>query len=38
MYKRGLQVIKNTNYMALDDSLLEKMRVDLAELLHVSGR
>ncbi|URD90726.1 TPR [Musa troglodytarum] len=38
MYKSGLQVIKDTKYMAVNDDLLEKMRTDLAELLHVAGR
>lgn len=38
LYKKALQVIKTADYMALDDSILEKMRVDLAELLHVVGR
>lgn len=38
LYKDALQVIKDSNYMALDDSAMEKMRIDLAELLHVVGR
>ncbi|XP_072985524.1 uncharacterized protein [Typha latifolia] len=38
MYKRGLQVIKDTEYMASDDDVLEKMKTDLAELLHATGR
>ncbi|XP_072961485.1 uncharacterized protein [Typha angustifolia] len=38
MYNRGLQVIKDTEYMASDDDVLEKMKTDLAELLHVTGR
>ncbi|XP_077226873.1 tetratricopeptide repeat (TPR)-like superfamily protein isoform X1 [Tasmannia lanceolata] len=38
VYRKGLQVIKNSNYMALDDDVMEKMRLDLAELLHVAGR
>ncbi|KAG6650458.1 hypothetical protein I3843_06G040300 [Carya illinoinensis] len=38
LYKNALQVIKDSNYMALDDSIMEKMRIDLAELLHVVGR
>ncbi|CAD5194138.1 unnamed protein product [Musa acuminata subsp. malaccensis] len=38
MYKSGLQVIKDAKYMAVNDDLLEKMRTDLAELLHVAGR
>lgn len=38
LYKRALQVIKDANYMALDDSIMENMRIELAELLHVVGR
>ncbi|KAJ0981366.1 hypothetical protein J5N97_009621 [Dioscorea zingiberensis] len=38
LYKNGLQVIKDTNYMDLDDNILEHMRIDLAELLHLTGR
>ncbi|XP_059435205.1 uncharacterized protein LOC132168133 isoform X1 [Corylus avellana] len=38
LYKNALQVIKDSNYMALDDGIMEKMRIDLAELLHVVGR
>uniref|UniRef100_A0A2N9IVN1 MalT-like TPR region domain-containing protein n=1 Tax=Fagus sylvatica TaxID=28930 RepID=A0A2N9IVN1_FAGSY len=38
LYKNALQVIKKSNYLALDDSRMEKMRIDLAELLHVVGR
>ncbi|XP_058075748.1 uncharacterized protein LOC131224230 [Magnolia sinica] len=37
-YRKGLQVIKDSDYMALDDNVLEKMRIDLAELLHIAGR
>ncbi|KAK9914522.1 hypothetical protein M0R45_038296 [Rubus argutus] len=38
LYKKALEVIKDSNYMALDDSAVEKMRIDLAELLHAVGR
>ncbi|KAJ6839409.1 nephrocystin-3 isoform X1 [Iris pallida] len=38
IYRRGLKVIKESEYMTLDDEVLEKMRMDLAELLHVTGR
>ncbi|XP_062153907.1 uncharacterized protein LOC133862057 isoform X2 [Alnus glutinosa] len=38
LYKNALHVIKDSNYMALDDGIMEKMRIDLAELLHVVGR
>ncbi|KAL5803491.1 hypothetical protein ACOSQ4_031796 [Xanthoceras sorbifolium] len=38
LYKNALQVIKDSDYMALDDSIMENMRIDLAELLHIVGR
>ncbi|WOL20004.1 hypothetical protein Cni_G28806 [Canna indica] len=38
MYKNGLQLIKDNKYIAVDDNLLEEMKTDLAELLHVAGR
>ncbi|XP_061375686.1 uncharacterized protein LOC133317810 isoform X2 [Gastrolobium bilobum] len=38
LFKRALQIIKDSNYMSLDDSIMEKMRVDLADLLHAVGR
>ncbi|KAL6127255.1 hypothetical protein ACLB2K_075296 [Fragaria x ananassa] len=38
LYKNALKVIKDSNYMASDDSIVEKMRIDLAELLHAVGR
>ncbi|KAJ4951764.1 hypothetical protein NE237_028596 [Protea cynaroides] len=38
LYRNGLQVIKHSKYMDLDDDIMEKMRIDLAELLHVAGR
>lgn len=38
LYKSALQIIKDSNSMALDDPMMEKMRIDLAELLHVTGR
>ncbi|KAM0939526.1 putative tetratricopeptide-like helical domain superfamily [Dioscorea sansibarensis] len=38
LYKKGLQVIKDASYMNLDDDILENLRIDLAELLHLSGR
>uniref|UniRef100_A0A0A0KN69 MalT-like TPR region domain-containing protein n=1 Tax=Cucumis sativus TaxID=3659 RepID=A0A0A0KN69_CUCSA len=36
--RRALEIIKDSNDIALDDSTIEKMRIDLAELLHVLGR
>ncbi|XP_015576514.2 protein KINESIN LIGHT CHAIN-RELATED 2 isoform X1 [Ricinus communis] len=38
LYRKALEVIKDSNYMAKDDTVMEKMRIDLAELLHVVGR
>ncbi|KAG0491890.1 hypothetical protein HPP92_005288 [Vanilla planifolia] len=38
LFKRGLQIVNESKYLNLDDYLVEKMRVDLAELLHVAGR
>ncbi|KAB1205101.1 Kinesin light chain [Morella rubra] len=38
LYQKSLQIIKDSNYVAIDDSIMEKMRIDLAELLHVVGR
>uniref|UniRef100_A0A2P2J5C7 MalT-like TPR region domain-containing protein n=3 Tax=Rhizophora mucronata TaxID=61149 RepID=A0A2P2J5C7_RHIMU len=38
LYKKALRIVKDTNYVALDDIIMEKMRIDLAELLHVVGR
>ncbi|CAA6671520.1 unnamed protein product [Spirodela intermedia] len=38
LYKKGLQIINDSKYMSIDDDILEKMKVDLAELLHAAGR
>lgn len=38
LYRSALEVIKDSDYMALDDSAMENMRIDLAELLHTVGR
>lgn len=38
LYRKALTIIRKSRYMALDDSILEKMRLDLAELLHIVGR
>ncbi|PON81247.1 N-terminal acetyltransferase A, auxiliary subunit [Trema orientale] len=38
LYRNALQLVKDSNYMAMDDSTMEKIRIDLAELLHVVGR
>ncbi|KAI5405538.1 uncharacterized protein LOC127081855 [Lathyrus oleraceus] len=38
LFKSALKVMKDSNYLSPDNSILEKMRVDLAELLHTSGR
>ncbi|XP_021761464.1 nephrocystin-3-like [Chenopodium quinoa] len=38
LYRKALQVIRDSRYVALDDNIMEKMRLDLAELLHIVGR
>ncbi|CAO2838599.1 unnamed protein product [Amaranthus hypochondriacus] len=38
LYRKALQVVKDSRYMAFDDDVMEKMRLDLAELLHIVGR
>nr|XP_016433886.1 PREDICTED: uncharacterized protein LOC107760364 [Nicotiana tabacum] len=38
LYKEALRRLKDSDYIAIDDQIMEKMRVDLAELLHVVGR
>ncbi|KAG2310449.1 hypothetical protein Bca52824_022006 [Brassica carinata] len=38
LYKNALRIIKESNYMAIDNTILENMRIDLAELLHFVGR
>ncbi|GKE01659.1 nephrocystin-3 isoform X2, partial [Tanacetum coccineum] len=38
LYRSALYVLENSESMNLDDGILEKTRIDLAELLHVVGR
>ncbi|XP_039050515.1 nephrocystin-3 isoform X2 [Hibiscus syriacus] len=38
LYKKALQIMKDSSYLSLDDSMMENMRIDLAELLHAVGR
>ncbi|XP_073032745.1 uncharacterized protein [Primulina eburnea] len=38
LYKTAINILNESQYMALDDKALEKMRIDLAELLHAVGR
>ncbi|PWA51438.1 tetratricopeptide repeat (TPR)-like superfamily protein [Artemisia annua] len=38
LYRNALHVLENLESMNLDDGILEKTRIDLAELLHVVGR
>ncbi|KAJ0653471.1 putative tetratricopeptide-like helical domain superfamily, malT-like TPR region [Helianthus annuus] len=38
LYKNALEVLEHSESMNIDDSVLEKTRIDLAELLHVVGR
>lgn len=37
LYRKALQILKDSE-CAADDKVMEKMRVDLAELLHLVGR
>ncbi|KAL6541491.1 hypothetical protein OROGR_010977 [Orobanche gracilis] len=38
LYKSAIQIIRDSKDMAFDGKVVQKMRVDLAELLHVVGR
>ncbi|XP_078429120.1 tetratricopeptide repeat (TPR)-like superfamily protein isoform X2 [Wolffia australiana] len=38
LYKKGLEVISDSKFMSIDDDVLEKMKIDLADLLHTAGR
>lgn len=38
LYKNAIEILGNSADMAFDDQGMEKMRVELAELLHVVGR
>lgn len=38
LYDKALETFKNSNFMALDDEVMEKVRIELAELLHMAGR
>ncbi|XP_059629009.1 uncharacterized protein LOC132271592 isoform X2 [Cornus florida] len=38
LYRSALQVFKDSGFMELDDNVMEKTRIDLAELLHAVGR
>lgn len=38
LYKCGIEILKDSKGIALDDKVMEKMRIDLAEPLHVAGR
>ncbi|CAL5361823.1 unnamed protein product [Camellia sinensis] len=38
LYRNALQVLKDSKCMPLDNNVMEKMRIDLAELLHLVGR
>ncbi|KAK3008529.1 hypothetical protein RJ639_013268, partial [Escallonia herrerae] len=38
LYREAVQVLKDSKYVTLDDDMMEKIRIDLAELLHVVGR
>lgn len=38
LYRKAIQILKNSQNMNLDDEIMEKMKIDLAELLHSVGR
>ncbi|KAH6804103.1 Tetratricopeptide repeat superfamily protein [Perilla frutescens var. frutescens] len=38
LYKNAMEILRTSTHMALDDQVMEKMRIDLAELLHAVGR
>lgn len=39
LYRNALQLLKkDSNSATLDDDMMEKIRIDLAELLHLVGR
>ncbi|KAJ0246281.1 hypothetical protein HA466_0178290 [Hirschfeldia incana] len=38
LYKKALRIIEESNYMDIDNTVLENIRIDLAELLHFVGR
>ncbi|CAN1235707.1 NPHP3 [Linum perenne] len=38
LYKSALQILKCGSHVTIDDGVVEKMKIDLAELLHVVGR
>lgn len=38
LYSKALETFKNTKFMALEDKVMEKVRIELAELLHMTGR
>ncbi|KAL8538009.1 hypothetical protein ACS0TY_000096 [Phlomoides rotata] len=38
LYKNSLQILRDSKHMAVNDDVMEKMRIELAELLHVVGR
>ncbi|KAF6146013.1 hypothetical protein GIB67_033372 [Kingdonia uniflora] len=38
LYRKGLLAVNNSKYLDIEDEVLEKIRIDLAELLHVAGR
>lgn len=38
LYKNAIEILGNSTDMAPDDQVMEKMRIELAELLHVVGR
>lgn len=38
LYKNAMEILRNSTHMELDDEVMEKLRIELAELLHAVGR
>ncbi|KAF9602308.1 hypothetical protein IFM89_026425, partial [Coptis chinensis] len=38
LHRKGLQVIKDSKYIAMDDEVVEKIRIELADLYYIAGR
>ncbi|XP_047317428.1 nephrocystin-3 [Impatiens glandulifera] len=38
LYKDALRILKDSKHISLDDSMMDKIRIDLVELLHITGR
>lgn len=38
LYRDAIQILKDSKYMPLDDNIMERMRIELAQVLHIVGR